>query len=602
VITLKNLQWSNAFSYGSNNEIALDKDPITQLVGKNGHGKSSIALILEEVLYNKNSKGIKKADILNRYTKDKTYTIELQLEKDGVLYTVKTVRGTTQSTVKLFKENLDISSHTATQTYKSIEELIGMDHKAFSQIVYQSNASSLEFLTSTDSVRKKFLIDLLDLGIYTKAGELFKQLSTDLNKEIAACQAKVNTVSGWLNKYIDVDLTRKVLVEEPEIDPQLEQTVAEQSAQLLVVEQTNKKIAQNNSYKKMLGDIVLQPVVEPTNQTDIVELRSQVAVLNQQNKDADLFIKKLNSLTAAGRCPICDGNIDTTTTKALIQQKQNIVASNKAKLLDLDAAIQQAQTLLETWAAANKQQEQWERLHQLIDPQLQETFLDKTTIASEIDALNVTIKQAKAKLKQAQDYNKTAETHNAQLTLIESQLQEFKQDLETYTQELDQLTDRSNTIGVLTKTFSTSGLVAYKIESLVKDLEMLANEFLQELSDGRFQIGFEISSKDKLNVVITDNSKDIDIMALSGGERARVNAAMLLAIRKLMQSLSSSRINLLILDETIEALDVDGKEKLIDTLIKEPGLNTFLVSHGFTHPLLEKLYVVKHNNVSRIEA
>ena len=233
---------------------------------------------------------------------------------------------------------------------------------------------------------------------------------------------------------------------------------------------------------------------------------------------------------------------------------------------------------------------------------MQETFLDKTTIATEIETLNLAIKQAKTKLKQAQDYNKAAESHNAQLTLIESQLQEFKQDLETYTTELTALTDRSNTIGVLTKTFSTSGLVAYKIESLVKDLEGLANEFLQELSDGRFQIGFEISSKDKLNVVITDNSKDIDIMALSGGERARVNAAMLLAIRKLMQSLSSSRINLLILDETIEALDVDGKEKLIDTLIKEPGLNTFLVSHGFTHPLLEKLYVVKSNNVSRIEA
>ena len=602
MITLKNLRWSNAFSYGSNNEIALDKDPITQLVGKNGHGKSSIALILEEVLYNKNSKGIKKADILNRYTKDKNYSIELELEKDGVLYTVKTVRGTTQSTVKLFKENLDISSHTATQTYKSIEELIGMDHKAFSQIVYQSNASSLEFLTSTDSVRKKFLIDLLDLGIYTKAGELFKQLSTDLNKEIAACQAKVNTVSGWLNKYVDVDLTRKVLVEEPVLDPQLEQTVAEQSAQLLVVEQTNKKIAQNNNYKKMLSEIVLQPLVEPVNAVSIVDLKSEVAVLNQQNKEAELFIKKLNSLSAAGRCPTCDSNIDQHTTKSLVQEKQNAVASNKAKLLELDTAITKAQNLIDSWQAANKQQEQWERLHQLIDHNLQETFLDKTTIATEIETLNLAIKQAKTKLKQAQDYNKAAESHNAQLTLIESQLQEFKQDLETYTTELTALTDRSNTIGVLTKTFSTSGLVAYKIESLVKDLEGLANEFLQELSDGRFQIGFEISSKDKLNVVITDNSKDIDIMALSGGERARVNAAMLLAIRKLMQSLSSSRINLLILDETIEALDVDGKEKLIDTLIKEPGLNTFLVSHGFTHPLLEKLYVVKSNNVSRIEA
>jgi ABC-type molybdenum transport system ATPase subunit/photorepair protein PhrA len=68
-----------------------------------------------------------------------------------------------------------------------------------------------------------------------------------------------------------------------------------------------------------------------------------------------------------------------------------------------------------------------------------------------------------------------------------------------------------------------------------------------------------------------------------------------------MQSLSQSRINLLILDETIEALDVDGKEKLIEVLLKEESLNTVLVSHGFSHPLLEKVHVVKRNNISKIE-
>jgi ABC-type molybdenum transport system ATPase subunit/photorepair protein PhrA len=68
-----------------------------------------------------------------------------------------------------------------------------------------------------------------------------------------------------------------------------------------------------------------------------------------------------------------------------------------------------------------------------------------------------------------------------------------------------------------------------------------------------------------------------------------------------MQSLSSSRINLLILDETVEALDVDGKERLVEVLLREEFLNTFLVSHGFTHPLLEKIHVVKTNNISRIE-
>ena len=66
MITLKKLQWSNCFSYGEENELNLNESIVTQLVGTNGTGKSSIPLILEEVLFNKNSKGIKKADIPNR--------------------------------------------------------------------------------------------------------------------------------------------------------------------------------------------------------------------------------------------------------------------------------------------------------------------------------------------------------------------------------------------------------------------------------------------------------------------------------------------------------------------------------------------------------
>jgi DNA repair exonuclease SbcCD ATPase subunit len=184
---------------------------------------------------------------------------------------------------------------------------------------------------------------------------------------------------------------------------------------------------------------------------------------------------------------------------------------------------------------------------------------------------------------------------------VSKQLVEMNQELEVYSGKLHELSERMSILNVLTKTFSTTGLVAYKIESLVKDLEEITNKYLVDLSDGRFQIGFKISSSDKLNVVITDNGKDIEIFALSGGEKARVNVATLLAIRKLMQTLSSSRINLLILDETVETLDTDGKEKLVEVLLQEEHLNTFLVSHGFSHPLLEKINVIKRNNISEIE-
>ena len=87
MITLKQLKWSNCFSYGSDNELLLNENTVTQIIGTNGMGKSSIPLIIEEILYNKNSKGIKKADIPNRYVND-GYSIFLSFEKDGSDYSI----------------------------------------------------------------------------------------------------------------------------------------------------------------------------------------------------------------------------------------------------------------------------------------------------------------------------------------------------------------------------------------------------------------------------------------------------------------------------------------------------------------------------------
>ena len=82
MITLKTLQWDNCFSYGEGNTLQLDEVNLTQLVGTNGQGKSSIPLILEEVLFNKNSKGIKKQEIQNRFI-NKGYHINLTFTVDA---------------------------------------------------------------------------------------------------------------------------------------------------------------------------------------------------------------------------------------------------------------------------------------------------------------------------------------------------------------------------------------------------------------------------------------------------------------------------------------------------------------------------------------
>ena len=134
--------------------------------------------------------------------------------------------------------------------------------------------------------------------------------------------------------------------------------------------------------------------------------------------------------------------------------------------------------------------------------------------------------------------------------------------------ELEKNSAKLANLEVLKRAFSTSGLIAYKIENLVKDLEGLTNDYLAELSDGRFSLGFVVTN-DKLNVEITDNSKIVDILALSSGELARVNTYKLLAIRKLKIRISSSRINSLLLDEVIAVLDDQGREKVVEILLGE---------------------------------
>ena len=597
MITIKELRWANAFSYGKDNKIDFVAAPLTQLVGRNGHGKSSIALILEEVLFNKNSKGIKKADILNRYVKDKSYTIELDFNRDGIDYTIKSSRGTTQ-TVKLFKEGVDISAHTATATYKIIEDILGFDHKSFAQIVYQSNASSLEFLTAPDTARKKFLIEILNLGKYTKAAEVFKEVSTQLTKDMAAVQSQVNTVSSWLNKYEKTDLTLKETVLTPELDTNLLTEASTLELSINSIESTNKKISQNNTYKQLQSKIKLLPLPEKPEE-GIEGYQAEVAKLSKTVSDAQSFVLKMKALH--GTCPTCLSDIDEEKVAELIEEKTEEAEIAAVETMGYTQKIVEIKQQKTAWQEAQKAQEDWEKYHTLIDTDLPETLLDKQTLQHQFTELQNSIAFVKRKVVEAEQHNKEVTAHNTKVDLVSKQLVEMNQELEVYSGKLHELSERMSILNVLTKTFSTTGLVAYKIESLVKDLEDITNKYLVDLSDGRFQIGFKISASDKLNVVITDNGKDIEILALSGGEKARVNVATLLAIRKLMQTLSSSRINLLILDETVETLDTDGKEKLVEVLLQEEHLNTFLVSHGFSHPLLEKINVIKRNNISQIE-
>ena len=597
MITLKQLEWNNCFSYGSDNILKLDDNTVTQIIGTNGTGKSSIPLIIEEALYNKNSKGIKKADIPNRYV-DKGYNIKLVFTKDEDTYVVSIDRKTSVK-VKLEKNGEDISSHTATNTYKTIQEVIGVDFKTFSQLVYQNTNASLQFLTATDTNRKKFLIDLLHLENYVELFDIFKEASRVVVLENSSIQAKLDTIEKWLsdNKLTDTNILP--MLDLPISSDDDEKEFRQLTKEIENISEKNKKISKNNQLISLLGQIDLQEAqnCRVTERKSYDTLQSLKGEHSQVVAGSQRLIVKLQGLGDV--CPTCEQEVDPEFKQSLVDKEGDKVIQAERKIGNIEREIQQIKTDNAEFDRCQKLESDWKEIYRSIDKSLPTTALDKAELEERLAGVRTRLLQRKEQLESAAKENQRRTKHNTRIAVIEEQTDSFLKELAEFQDVLAKQEGLLSNLEILKKSFSTNGLLAYKIENLVKELEELANTYLAELSDGRFTLEFVVSN-DKLNVQVEDDGKIVDILALSSGELARVNTATLIAIRKLMSSISKSRLNILFLDEVIAVLDDTGREKLVEVLLSE-DLNTYIVSHGWTHPLLEKKEVVKEENISRLE-
>ena len=597
MITLQKLKWDNCFSYGESNELDLNSTTLTQIIGTNGTGKSSIPLIIEEALYNKNSKGIKKADIANRYVNN-GYSIYLSFTKDDSFYEI-TVNRKNSVKLKLQKDGEDISSHTATNTYKSLQEILGIDFKTFSQLVYQSTNASLQFLTATDTNRKKFLIDLLHLEKYVNLFEVFKNAHRSAVNDRSTLSGKLATVIKWLENNILDD--SNIL---PMLNLEIDTSENEKALRSLMIElqnisEKNKKILQNNQYKKMLRAIPIHDLQQSTaTWTDYDDLIQEQGTYQAEVIQSRKLINKLDAL--GQKCPTCDQHISYNVKKSMMDEAAEKANAAEEKVNALKRRIESIKSENAEFTNTKNRITEWEDLFRNIDQNLQGDILDKHELETRIQVLQRDIQSAKDELARTAEENERRTKRNTRIQIIQEQTDAFQREKIEYENTLAKQQRIETNLEILKKSFSTNGLIAYKIESLVKELEELVNKYLGELSDGRFTLHFVVSN-DKLNVEITDNGNVVDISALSSGELARVNTATLIAIRKLMSSISKSKINILFLDEVINVLDDTGREKIVEVLLQEDELNTYIVSHGWTHPLLEKIEVVRKGNVSGLE-
>mgnify|MGYP005990270601 FL=1 len=605
-IILKTLKFSNMFSYGKDNVISLDKAKISQLTAPNGSGKSSIAMIIQETLFNKNIKGIKKADILNRWSKEKNWNSELTFAADDKDYVVSVTRTGAQTKVKLLENGKDVSDHKVLDTYKMLSEIMGLDFEVFSQLTYQSSTDLLEFLKATDSNRKKFLINLFNLEKYIAVGEKIKARSSEVDKELAGLQGELKTIEDFMSITSIPD--KKYEKEIPSVDESLQQKIGVLQQELTNYEVTCKKIDKNNMHIEERNAIIFDAgLVAPAEFEHWEDYQSLKENINVRKRDIVRLENDIANIRVNDICPSCGQTIDTSHLEKVKADLQDQLDTNKTlqgedliKATKWSNEIKDIDDKKRTYEINKRNIERFEHLTQLIDNTISTNYPNIGDIKDQIHKLKIDYGLQVEAANKTQEHNKEVGIHNARVDALIDQKNDFSIRQNSVKDATLTKSNQINSLNILKKAFSTSGIVAFKLENLTKELENSINYYLSLLSDGQFQVEFKLD-KEKLNISVINNGISTPIETVSGGEFSRIQTSILLAIRNLLSKLGGSSVNLLFLDEITGVLDDEGKEKLIEVLQLESNLNVFLISHDFTHPLIDKISIIKEDNISSIQ-
>ena len=617
----------NFLSY-KNLVLNLVKFPLVQLVGVNGAGKTNLVSILTEALYGKNPRGYSKGELVNRNNPLLAFEIYVKFKDANDLYVATTVRRKDKAEVTLTKNGSSITAHTSKGTFQLIEQILGMDYELFMQYIYQSSKFSTEFLTATPATRKAFLTKMLELdqinSDIVKVNDYIKGVSTNLTR----LDTEVKTINNTLKSVNYLESLPKVFDKGSRISELSTQIEELKIKERMAAQNALKKLEYQSDVKNRTATInslqANQPKPPSALTVEKIEYDAKAYYSVKENisntttmlkadtlkcnalkrKHADLLIKVPESscskcghgLDNAHAIEVHAAEVEKAYNDYILQN--NICADHSDELQKLSReesvlskeynAYMANENIIkqhtENTLRYNNEKALWDTKLAYARVELDKANAALANFVAE-DIVYANIKDLEAELAILQQEKACIELNNSiGKVFAEStaKLSSLKLDVVRESNEFEngQLLLKALKV-VLSKT----------IENGIKNLEYKTNVYLRAFG-GDIRILFE-SNDAKLDISVITSGISVSYYTLSTGQMARVSIATLLAMRELLNTRSSKNINLLILDEVVGTLDSEGKEQLIDILAECKDMNIYLVSHDWSHPLLEVLQVNK---------
>lgn len=554
----------NFFSYGANPTIVNFDVPGTTLITgenlddtgtNNGCGKTTLLQAMIYGLYDKTIHNITKDRLVNNINK-KHMEVTVTFSRDGWFYHVVRARkmkaGPTGNYVKFFKKygdrnftEADECTRGADATNVDIEKALGIPFELFIRIVVFS-ALHVPFLDlpprhPTQPCQSYFIEQLFGLVQITEEVESLKVKrkldQADLDIKLAVIdqiekqhKAHEQQLKSSRERIITWDVNKKNTL--AKYRRELEEL------QSIDFEEQRLTVASLQQIKQLIADL------KPDSQKTIT-------AQNTAKKEVARLEKELQHLDN-GECPYCKRDYHDVQLNHEIQKQCDL---HKLKYIELTTQLQQEQEVLQG----------------LID---EVASLSKTTKVTSLEALGRQQGQIDS-LKQ-KIIDTEAEVNPYHQMVLELEQVEIDQVDFTEIALLQKIVLHDD---FLIKLMSDKDSFMRK-KILDKHLPFLNDRLQKHVTN--LGLPHSVRFTHQLEVEITQFGNELDFGNLSHGQRSRVNFALSLSFRDMLQKLHS-KVNICVLDEVLDVgLDsagVHAAARLLKKMARDDKVGIFLISH-----------------------
>lgn len=538
-IKFKTVSYKNFLSTGNQlTTIFLDRVPSAIVTGQNGAGKSTLLDAITFALYGKPYRNINKPQLVNTVN-EKNCVVEIDFEVNNTPH--KVVRGIKPNVFEIHRDGVLISEDAANRDYqKKLEDIIGMNYKAFTQIVILGSARYQSFMDLSSNDRRTIIEEILDITVFSKMNSVLKTRvqNTDIDIKENEYQKEIIKTRISAQKGLIQNITNR----SKESEEKVEAERVKIEAQIVLADKAISKVD---------SDLALVPNVDVGSlNTKLTEAKMRGKEV--QTKIADLE-KRIDFYSNTDTCHACNQTITEETKSSQL----NSLSTEKEKMDGIKPLLFDAFKSLTTKIDEGNQ----------IVERKQELTTKKQNLINEKKTMMVLLSKLQVT---------TKDTDESSLVEAQEQLQKFNEELLDKDRQQIELVQAKHYYDICKILLKDDGIKSKIIKQYLPVMNRLINQFLD-----RMGANYSFNLDDGFNEVIKSRYRDtFSYASFSEGEKQRIDLALMFTWREIAKLKNSVNTNLLVFDEIGDSsMDGEGTDILWDLISEMTDSNVFVISH-----------------------